>query len=133
MSSQSGTEVAFLRGLSAYHPRSVLQGPIFVLNAVPGQVYLVYVHSVTISLTFERHTSVKAWFWLLQDQDGWCGGGADCSGLECLLLGFGMRPPGTYIRVLTAYILTKNSRLGFARAWEGAGVVGEGGPGPWDR
>ena len=52
------------------------------------------------------------------------GGWPDCSGLECLLLGFGMRRPGTYIRVLTAYILTKNSRLGFARAWEGAGVVG---------
>ena len=57
------------------------------------------------------YTSEKAWFKLRHDQDGWCGeDGADCSGVECLTLGFALRRPGTHTpRIYRVYPDQKQS------------------------
>jgi len=53
------------------------------------------------------------------------GRGADCSGLECLTLGFGMRRPGTHIP--RTYRVHPDQKQLFGRRL-GGGV----GPGPWE-
>ena len=61
------------------------------------------------------------------------GRGADCSGLECLTLGFGMRRPGTHIPRTYRVHPDQKQLFGLRQGLEAAGVVGGGvGPGPWE-
>jgi len=76
------------------------------------------------------YTSEKAWFKLRHDQDGWCKGeGQTAQGWNASPWGLHWGVQAPIPRVFTAYILTKNSRLGFARAWRWRG--GGWGGGPW--
>ena len=54
------------------------------------------------------------------------GGEQDCSGLECLLLGFGMRRPGTHIPRTYRVHPDQKQLFGLRQGLEAAGVVGGG-------